>query len=420
MLEWIQFVERSQFYLAAVVFFGLYPMLTSLVWVVTGLIYYVRRDRHQAADAEPMNFPMVSVLVPAYCEEDSIGRTLAGLVRLDYPHFEVIVISDGSTDRTVDRVLPFLSDPRIRLLDKRFNEGKAMALNDAIPCARGELLLILDSDAVPDPMILRHMVPHFQSARVGAVAGTPRVANRRTIIARLQAVEFSSIVGLLRRAQRVWGRVMCISGVVGMFRKSAVIDAGMFTPGMATEDIDLTWKLQLKLYDVRYEARALVWMLVPDRIGVWWKQRRRWALGLGQILRRHSVVLREWRLRRMLPIYIESSLSVLWALCFLAVTAFWCICWLAGHPPRGGSPVPNLWGMLLFTMALLQLACGVCMDRRYEPEITRDFFVSIIYPTFYWALLAATSCLYTIRGLARRPNLAKPTLWRIEHRHELP
>ena len=120
-------------------------------------------------------------------------------------------------DRTVDVVKPFLTDPRVRLLDKRCNEGKAMALNDALPLTRGDLVVIVDSDALPDATILRHMVPHFESARVAAVAGNPRVYNRRTLLAKLQAIEFSSVIGLLRRAQRAWGRVMCVSGVAGMY-----------------------------------------------------------------------------------------------------------------------------------------------------------------------------------------------------------
>jgi cellulose synthase/poly-beta-1,6-N-acetylglucosamine synthase-like glycosyltransferase len=186
-----------------------------------------------------------------------------------------------------------------------------------------------------------------------------RVRNRNSILAKLQAVEFSSVIGLMRRAQRTWGRVMCVSGVVGMYRKSAVLDAGALTPGMATEDIDLTWKLQMRMYDVRYEPQALVWMLVPDNMILWWKQRRRWARGLGQVLRRHNAVMRSWKHRRMMPLYVESMLSVLWALVFLSVTTFWTLSYSLGHPPRGGSPIPNLWGMLLFTVCLAQLFCGV-------------------------------------------------------------
>jgi len=411
-------INHSTIYLVAIGFYGLYPVITSLIWMATAFVYYVRRDlREPEPPISDDKLPFVSILLPAYCEEEVIGNSIRGMLNLDYPHFEVIVINDGSPDGTAARVRPFLRDSRVRLLNKITNEGKAMALNDAIPCAQGELLLIMDADAVPDPQLLRVMVPHFRYPRVGAVAGNPRVSNITNLLTRLQAVEFSSVIGLMRRAQRIWGRVMCISGVVGMFRKSAVIDVGLYTPGMATEDIDLTWKLQRRFYDVRYEGRALVWMIVPDTVGVWWSQRKRWALGLGQILRRHASIFLDWRLRRMFPLFVESALSYVWSLTFLSVTVFWLVCYSFGSPPKGGSPVPNLWGMLLFTFCLLQLACGTWIDAKYDPAIKRHFPASILYPSFYWVLLATTAFVYTTRGLLKRINLMAPTRWHIQHSH---
>src|SRR5579864_8490234 len=411
-------INHQTIYLIAIGFYGLYPVITSLIWMATAFVYYVRRDlREPEPPVSDDKLPFVSILLPAYREEEVISHSIQGMLNLDYPNFEVIVINDGSPDGTAAKVRPFLSDPRVRLLNKITNEGKAMALNDAIPCAKGELLLVMDADAVPDCQLLRVMVPHFRYPRVAAVAGNPRVSNITNLLTRLQAVEFSSVIGLMRRAQRIWGRVMCISGVVGMFRKSAVIDVGLYTPGMATEDIDLTWKLQTHFYDVRYEGRALVWMIVPDTLTVWWKQRRRWALGLGQILRRHARIFKDWRCRRMYPLYVESALSYLWSLTFIAVTAFWIFCYAMGYPPKGGSPIPNLWGMLLFTFCLMQLACGTWIDSKYDPQIKRYFATSILYPSLYWLLLAMTSSVYTTRGLLKRINPFAPTRWHIQHGH---
>ena len=413
--DYLGIIENTWIYLAAVGFYGLYPIVTSFVYVVTAVIFYVRRPPKPVQMLSDNELPFVSVVIPAYCEEGVIGESIRGVLNMDYPRFEVIVVNDGSSDRTGAVIRSFLRDKRVRLLDKKINEGKAMALNDALLCARAELILIMDADAVPDRNLLRAMVPHFRWGRVAAVAGNPRVRNTGNLLSRLQAIEFSSVIGLMRRAQRIWGRVMCVSGVVGMFRKSAIIDAGMFTPGMATEDIDLTWKLQTKFYDIRYEPTAMVWMIVPENLRLWWKQRRRWALGLGQVLKRHAGVFADWRYRRMHPLYIESALSYLWALTFIFVTAFWIFSYAVGHPPRGGSPVPNFWGMLLYTACLIQLACGTWMDSKYDPDILHHYPVSIIYPTFYWFLLTITSCVYTTRGLIKRIELTTPMRWHIEH-----
>src|SRR4029077_15061673 len=111
----------------------------------------------------------------------------------------------------------------------------------------------------------------------------------------LQMIEFTSIISLLRRAQRIWGRILTMSGVVGAFRTSALIDVGPYSPEMATEDIDMTWRLQRAAYDVRYEPRALVWMTVPPSLRALVTQRKRWARGLAQVLRRYRGVLVSWR-----------------------------------------------------------------------------------------------------------------------------
>jgi biofilm PGA synthesis N-glycosyltransferase PgaC len=410
----LQFIESTVAYTVLIGFYGLYPIVTCLIYIVTAIIYRWRRP----LTTQPLpqdELPFVSVIIPAYLEEAVIARSVEATLAIDYPRFEVLVVNDGSTDRTADMVRPFLKDPRCRLLDKKVNEGKAMALNDAIHCAKGEFLFIMDADAVPDRNVLRVMVPHFKHARVAAVAGNPRVRNARNLLSRLQAIEFSSVIGIMRRAQRIWGRVMCVSGVVGMFRKSALLDVGLYSPGMATEDIDLTWKLQSRFYDVRYEASALVWMIVPDTVGVWWKQRRRWALGLGQVLRRNAYIFTNWRWRRMQPLYIECVLSYLWALTFVAVTSYWVLCYAAGHPPRGGSPIPNFWGMLIYTFCLLQLACGAWLDSKYDREIVRHYPVSVIYPMFYWFLLTISAAIFTTLGLVRQINHFKPTRWHIEH-----
>ncbi len=412
-MSWLLAIENSFPYWCVVCFYGLYPIVTSLLWMIGGMTYYFRRDLSRKTIETTGDLPLVSILIPAYCEEETIAQALEGAVRLDYPEYEVIVVNDGSVDRTVERVLPFLADPHVRLLDKQVNEGKAMALNDGLACAKGDLVLVMDADSIPDPMLLRRMAPHFRSPHVGAVAGNPRVRNRTNLLARLQAVEFTSVIGLLRRAQRIWGRVMCVSGVCGMFRKQALIDAGMYSPGMATEDIDLTWKLQLRGWDVRYEGRALVWMVVPETIPVWWQQRRRWAKGLGQVLRRHASMFTRREHRAMYPIFIESVLSVLWAVVFVVVTAFWILCYSLGHPPRGGSPIPSVWGMLMFSSCLMQLACGIVVDARYERSIVREAPVAVLYPLFYWALLAATSCVYALHGLFATLDLKRATTWRL-------
>jgi biofilm PGA synthesis N-glycosyltransferase PgaC len=412
--EFFTRVEASPDYWVALGFFAIYPVVSSLVWVSTALQFYFRRERH-LNDTEPPvleHYPMVSVIIPAYCEEKVIAETLTCATAIDYPHYEVVVVDDASSDGTKEAVRPFVEAGTVRLIAKTVNEGKAMAMNDALPCLRGEIVLVMDADAAPDPQILRWVVPHFESARVAGVTGNPRVANRETFLAQLQMVEFTSIVSLLRRAQRIWGRILTMSGVVGAFRKSALVDVGLYSPEMATEDIDMTWNLQWRHYDVRYEPRALVWMKVPATLGTLITQRRRWALGLSQVLRRYARVATSWHARRMWPVFWESLLSILWAYCFVILTVFWIVSYAVGVPPAGVSPIPNWWGMTIGTLCLTQLLTGVLLDARYDRTVLRHFPVAVAYPIIYWMLMSLITFFATPMGLFKRARKGDVTQWK--------
>jgi poly-beta-1,6-N-acetyl-D-glucosamine synthase len=407
-------------------FIALYPMVTASIWVVTAFIYSTRREgagSDQFYAIPDADLPLVTVLVPAYREEVEIDRTLSALHNLDYPDYEVLVVDDGSPDATAEIARRHVErDPRFRLLAKKVNEGKALAMNDAMPLVRGEVVVVVDADARLHRDALRPLAAHFvRLPRVAAVTGNPRVANRDTIVAELQTLEFTSIVSLLRRAQVVWGRILTVSGVISAFRVSALRDVGMFDPSMATEDIDVSWRLQRRFYDVRYEPRALVDMTVPATVGALWRQRRRWALGLVQVLRRHRSVITTWKTRRQWPVFIEAALSIVWAHAFLVMLTFWALCLAVGVDPPGASPFPNAWGMVVGTACLAQLLCGVALDRRYDRSVSKSFLIAPLYPLGYWLLMAVVTVVSTLPALLRRqPSVARWSTVRETRQVEVP
>lgn len=406
-------IQHSWMYWVAIVFFAAYPIVTSVMWITTSLFFRNRWEKPETPVALT-RYPRVSVLIPAHNEERVIANALAAATAIDYPDFEVVVVDDGSTDGTRGVVEPYVRRGQVRLIAKQQNEGKAMAMNDALPCLNGEIVLIMDADAEPASDILRHMLPHFEHARVAAVTGNPRVKNVDTFLARLQLIEFSSIVSLLRRSQRIWGRIMTVSGVVAAFRKSALLDVGGFSPEMPTEDIELTWKLQRRFWDIRYEPRALVWMTVPSTLSGLISQRRRWSRGLMQVLRKHRDIVLHWKYRRMWPIFVESVLSILWAACFVVLTSLWIVSYAAGYPPVGAHPIPNLWGMVIATLAMLQLLAGTLMDRRYDPDTLKFYPYAVYYPIVYWMLLAWTNFI-SLPWLVRAPSL-QAIRWQTERK----
>ena len=96
------------------------------------------------------------------------------------------------------------------------------------------------------------------------------------MLEKIQVAEYSSIIGLIKRSQRILGKVFTVSGAIVAFRKCAVFDVGLWDADMITDDINITWKLEKRFWDIRYETQALCWTMVPHSLKNLWKQRLRW------------------------------------------------------------------------------------------------------------------------------------------------
>lgn len=136
---------------------------------------------------------------------------------------------------------------------------------------------------------------------------------------------------------------------------------------MVTEDIDISWKLQLDHWDIRFQPNCLCWILMPESFGGLWKQRRRWAQGGAEVLIKYFGNLLSWRKRRMWPVYAELATSILWAY----LITFFLILFVTGLvidlPPvfAVGSFVPRWTGIVLGFTCLLQFAVSMLIDSRY-------------------------------------------------------
>lgn len=201
--------------------------------MIGALIFYWKERQdppYQQPEALP-EYPKVAVLVPCFNEGDNAEETLSHALALDYPNFEVIAINDGSSDNTA-AVLNRLADQheKLRVVHLAHNQGKAMALQAGSLLTDAEYLLGIDGDALLDPHAATWMLRHFlQDETVAAVTGNPRIRTRSTLIGRIQVGEFSSIVGMIKRAQRSFGRLFTVSGVITAFRKSAVHEVGYWS-----------------------------------------------------------------------------------------------------------------------------------------------------------------------------------------------
>jgi biofilm PGA synthesis N-glycosyltransferase PgaC len=377
-------------------FVALYPLYMSFLWATGGLLFYFRWER--ITRPAPAQYPMFSIIIGARNEEQHIEEVVRHLSALDYPRYEVLVVNDGSTDAT-GAVLDRLSDKYHRWLTVIHlspNSGKARAVNTGILFSRGEIILVLDADCFIDPAALKHMAWHFEHyTRVGAVTGNPRISNRTSLLGKLQVGEYSSIIGLIKRTQRIIGKVLTVSGVIAAYRKCTLCDAGLFDSDTVTEDIDVTWKLQNKKWEVRYEPKALCYILSPETVKGLWKQRVRWAQGGVEVVKKHYDIWSDWKRRRFWPIYTEYVLGIIWAFS-LAVLA---VRWLAAFalfqagvlPVLPGQPfLPPPWaGSVLALVCLLQFSISFFIDSHYETkDFLKYYFWIIWYPLFYWLLNA--------------------------------
>jgi biofilm PGA synthesis N-glycosyltransferase PgaC len=281
-----------------------------------------------------------------------------------------------------------------------------LALTMGALAARGELMVCVDGDAVLDPNCVAHIVkPLIEHPRVGAVTGNPRIRTRSTLIGRVQVGEFSSIVGLIKRAQRIYGRVYTVSGVIAAFRKRAVHRAGYWSLDMVTDDIDISWKRQRDHWGIQYQPNALCWILMPETFRGLWRQRLRWAQGGAEVFLRHIRSIWSWRQRRMWALVFEYALSTAWAYALLLAILLWALGKLVALPEGLNVPTifpPAFWGIMLATACLGQFAVSNLIERRYEPDLGREIFWIIWYPIVFWTITAATSVVGFPRALLKR------------------
>lgn len=367
-----------------------YPVVMGLLWTVGGIIYHHRLERKDPVP--PKETPFVSVLVPAFNEADNIAYIVEKLCETNYPNYEIIVINDGSKDDS-SRIETELaqSNPKVRLVDLHENNGKANALYLGLLAAKGEYLMCVDGDSYLDPDCIGYMVAHFVNKggeRVGAVTGNPRVRNRSSLLARIQVCEYASIISLIKRTQRIWGKVMTVSGVCVMYSKKALLDVGLWDRDMVAEDIAVTWKLEKSFWDVRYEPNALCYMLVPETVKGLIKQRKRWAQGGQEVMFRHANIFTSWKRRRMVPVYLEQITSLLWIVSWVALF----LTEIFRFSFNWTSYLPYFWRtQFLSIICLIQISVAVGLEHKYDKHIFKNMLVAAWYPIIYWIISGLVS-----------------------------
>jgi cellulose synthase/poly-beta-1,6-N-acetylglucosamine synthase-like glycosyltransferase/peptidoglycan/xylan/chitin deacetylase (PgdA/CDA1 family)/spore germination protein YaaH len=257
--------------------------------ILIGIFALIDRFRKRRIP-EGVYEPRVAVLIPAYNEELVIVRTIKSVLQSNYKNIRVIVVDDGSSDRTFDAAREAyeaeIAQGRLTVLTKP-NAGKAEALNFALDQVEEEIYIGIDADTVIAGDAVSKLVCHFADPRVGAVAGNAKVGNRINLWTQWQALEYITSQNFERRAMDLFDVVTVVPGAIGAWRTSAVKAGGCYPVNTVAEDADLTMNLLEQRYKVIYEDHALAFTEAPATARSLMRQRFRWSFGILQAVFKH-------------------------------------------------------------------------------------------------------------------------------------
>jgi cellulose synthase/poly-beta-1,6-N-acetylglucosamine synthase-like glycosyltransferase/spore germination protein YaaH/peptidoglycan/xylan/chitin deacetylase (PgdA/CDA1 family) len=248
-------------------------------------------------------WPLVSIIVPAYNEEVNAVSSLQNLLLCDYANYEIIFVDDGSKDSTYEKVQQaFTAHPAMKVFTKA-NGGKASALNYGIAQSHADFVVCIDADTKLRPDAVRLLIQHFlveaEGRAIGAVAGTVKVGNAVNIITKWQSIEYITSQNFDRKAFAYVNAITVVPGAIGAFRKDALIIAGGFTTDTLAEDCDLTIRILKAGYIVANESKAYAFTEAPETVQQFLKQRFRWSFGVMQTVWKNKDAMFNFRYKSL-------------------------------------------------------------------------------------------------------------------------
>ena len=259
-----------------------YPFLFLAIFfesfVLVTLLSKPAREARSRTSADSL-FPDVAIIVPCYNEETTIGGTVESLLALDYPReaLAIILVDDGSTDRTPEVMAAYASHPNVKVIRKE-NGGKHTALNAGIAATDAEFIGCLDADSFVEPDALKEMILSFNRPRVAASTAAMSIWRPKNLLEHMQNAEY--IFGItLRHAIASVNGLYVTPGPFSFYRREVVALLGGFREGHKTEDMEMALRIQRAGYEIENAPRARVYTKAPRTIPALVKQRTRWTTG---------------------------------------------------------------------------------------------------------------------------------------------
>lgn len=271
-------MSTGLYFFYAILLIAIFRLCT---WIILSLAYNFK-GKVGSIDS----FPFISLIVPAFNEEKTIKESIKSLTELDYSNYEIIVVDDGSSDKTLKMAREFES-PNVKVIHQH-NQGKANALNNGIKNSKGELIVTVDADTRLKKDSLKKISARFaKNKQIGAVAGNVKVIPEKSILNIVQGTEYTVGINLVRKAQSTLGCVMIVPGPIAALRREAIEKVKYFSNDTFAEDFDVTMEILEQGYKVEYEDNAISYTDAPKNLEDFMKQRRRWYRGMLQVLDKH-------------------------------------------------------------------------------------------------------------------------------------
>ena len=295
-------------------------MVTYGLYSIAATKYQKRKLKKHPPVVNENYKPFVSIMIPAHNEEYVIANTVENILAIDYPNFEVIVIDDRSSDNTASVVNDLASKydkVKAFIRDKDAFPGKSAVLNDAMAIAQGEAILVFDVDATVEPDFLNKIIPQLEPADVGAVQARKVIRNKDyNFLTRCQNNEYTLDTHFQVGRDAVKGAAE-LRGNGEIIKREAIIDIGGWNNYTITDDLDMSTRLHIKGWDVRFCPEACVYEEGIIYLFPLFRQRRRWMEGtirrylehFGDAIRSKKMSLRA---RLDMAIYITQFIMPLW------------------------------------------------------------------------------------------------------------
>ena len=265
-------------------YFGLYTTIYFLLILI--------QNKDKVNNPIPKRIPGVTVIIPAYNEENTIIKTVQSVIGLDYPKnkLKIIVVDDGSTDKTAEVVDNYLKDIKTKVkikLIRKENGGKASAVNVGIKNSKTEFIATLDADSFVDKNALKNMIGYFNDKDVMAVTPSLKVYKPKTILQKIQFTEY--LFGIfLRKVFSFVNSIHVTPGPFSIYRVKFFNKHGYFDEGNITEDIEIALRIQSNNYKIENSIDGNVYTVAPRTFKPLLRQRIRWYKGLLDNLLRYK------------------------------------------------------------------------------------------------------------------------------------